>query len=154
MGKRGIVSITNEIGDKIAGTLDYDLVDVEFVKDHGNYFLRVYIDKEGGVSLEDCQRMSEELSFELDKQDPIDIPYYLEVSSPGLDRPLKNDKDFDRNLGKEVEIRLYKAMDNRKRLEGVLNKYDDNNFYVEIENEGVLDIPRELVSLIRLVIKF
>ncbi len=154
MGKRGIVSITNEIGEKIAETLDYDLVDVEFVKDHGNYFLRIYIDKEGGVSLEDCQRMSEELSFELDKQDLIDIPYYLEVSSPGLDRPLKRDKDFDRNLGKEVEIRLYKAMDNRKRLEGVLNKYDDDNFYIEIENEGVLDIPRELVSLIRLVIKF
>lgn len=154
MGNRGIVSVTNEVGEKIAKMFDYELVDVEFVKDHGNHFLRVYIDKEGGVSLDDCQRMSEELSAELDKKDPVDVPYYLEVSSPGLDRPLKKEKDYDRNIGKEVEIRLYKAMDNRKRLEGVLKGYDETNFFVEVDREGVLDIPRELVSLIRLVIKF
>lgn len=153
MKKRGIISISREYGEKIAEKLGYDLVDVEYIKEHGNYFLRVYIDKKGGVGLDDCQIFTEKLSNVLDDYDPVEEAYYLEVSSPGLDRPLKTDRDFERNLGKEVELRFYKNFKDRKQLEGILDSFNDEYFYI-LENEKILEIPRDIVSLMRLVIKF
>ncbi|OZV12939.1 hypothetical protein CIW83_06935 [Tissierella sp. P1] len=107
MNRKGIISIVKEICEQLADELGYELVDVEFLKEGSNYFLRVYLDKPGGINLDDCQKVSQLLSDKLDEKDPITTPYYLEVSSPGLDRPLKNDKDLKRNLGKEIEIKLY-----------------------------------------------
>ncbi len=95
--------------------LGYDLVDIEFVRENAEQFLRFYIGKREGVSIDDCQKVSEAVGNKLDEIDPIEGSYYLEVSSPGLDRPLKTDKDLKRNIGKEIEISLYKNIDGKKK---------------------------------------
>ena len=111
-------------------------------------------DKEGGISLSDCEVVSRELSEILDKKDPIKDNYFLEVSSPGLDRPLKKDKDFERYKGRDVEIKLYKPMNGSKQFEGELvGLTEDNNIKVIIDGEEV-DFTRKEVALIRLAIKF
>ena len=141
------------ICETICEDLGYELVDVEYVKEKSDYYLQIFIHKQGGVSLDDCQIMSENLSKLLDEKDIIGNPYYLEVSSPGLDRPLKSDKDLERNIGKEVEVSLYKAVDNQKKYEGKLIAYNKENISIEtIDNEKILD--RKDISVIRLTIKF
>ncbi|HLS54316.1 MAG TPA: ribosome maturation factor RimP, partial [Tissierellaceae bacterium] len=107
MGRQGGLGLVRNLCQTIADRLDYYFVDMNYVKENGNFFLRVYIDKKGGVNLEDCETFSELLSKELDEKDPIKGSYYLEVSSPGLDRPIKTDMDLERNLNREVEISLY-----------------------------------------------
>lgn len=111
-----MLSIVNKISYDIAESLGYELVDIEYVKELGSYFLRIYVDKVGGITLDDCQKMSEGLSGKLDGKDPISGEYYLEVSSPGLDRPLKTDKDLNRNLEKDVELKLYKPFGNKRYM--------------------------------------
>lgn len=148
-----MLSIVNKTSNNIAESLGYELVDVEYVKELGSYFLRVYIDKIGGVTLDDCQKMSEELSAKLDEKDPISGEYYLEVSSPGLDRPLKTDKDLERNLNKDVEIKLYKTFENKKIYEGELKSFSKEEIILE-ENKVFIKIPREYISIIKLSIKF
>ena len=93
---------------------NFELVDVEYVKEGGNWYLRAYIDKEGGITVDDCEVISRTLSDWLDREDFIADSYTLEVSSPGLGRPLKKDKDFERSLGEAVELRLYKPRDKQK----------------------------------------
>ena len=88
-----------------------ELVDLEFVKEGANWYLRVYIDKEGGVSIDDCEAVSRALEAKLDEKDPIEQAYVLEVSSPGIDRPLKKDADFIRFQGEIIDVKLYKAVD-------------------------------------------
>lgn len=97
----------------------FELVDVEYVKEAGNWYLRAYIDKEGGFTVDDCETVSRRLSDWLDKEDFIEDSYILEVSSPGLGRPLKKEKDFVRNKGKEVDIKLYRAIDRQKDFTGI-----------------------------------
>ena len=104
----------------------FELVDVEFVKEGSNRYLRLYIDKEGGITVNDCEAISRPFSDLLDVEDYIEESYILEVSSPGLGRPLKKDKDFKRHLGDEVEIRLFRPVDRRKEWEGILTAYDDH----------------------------
>lgn len=154
LSKREILGIVWEIGESIAEDLGYELVDVGYVKDHGDYFLRIYIHRPEGVALDDCQKMSQLLSKQLDEADPIPDAYYLEVSSPGLDRPLKSNRDLQRNLDKEIEVRLYKAIDNQKSLEGVLKDFNEEEILISNQKDEIITIPRELISLIRLVIKF
>ena len=89
----------------------FELVDVEYVKEGGNFYLRAYIDKEGGITIDDCETISRSLSDWLDKEDMIQDSYIMEVSSPGLGRPLKKEKDFARSIGKEVEVKLYKPLE-------------------------------------------
>lgn len=149
-----IVKITKDIGGSICESLDFDLVDVEFVHETGHHFLRVYIDKKGGIRIDDCQKVSDLLSEKLDEMDAVSVPYYLEVSSPGLDRPLKTDNDYERNVGKEVEVNLYRPLEDRKVITGVLDSYDSDNLYVLMESDEKIEIPRELISLVKLVIKF
>lgn len=149
-----IIKEVRGICNQLALSLKYDLVDVEFVKEFGSYFLRVYIDKPGGVNLDDCQAMSEMLSEKLDEKDPIGTAYYLEVSSPGLDRPLKTDKDLDRNIGKDIEINLYTALNNKKKYEGNLKQYDENYITITDDKDNITEVPREAISLIRLSVKF
>ena len=112
----------------------FELVDVEWVKEAGTWYLRAYVDKEGGISVDDCETVSRRLSDWLDKEDFISESYILEVSSPGLGWPLKKDKDFARSIGKDVDVRLYRARDKRKDFTGVLKAYD--NHTVTIEEEG------------------
>ena len=148
-----MLNIVNNISNDVAESLGYELVDVEYIKELGSYFLRIYIDKIGGVTLDDCQNMSEELSAKLDEKDPISGEYYLEVSSPGLDRPLKTDKDLERNLNKDVELKLYQPFKNRKSYEGELKAFSKEEITLE-ENEELIKIPREYISIIKLAIKF
>ena len=139
--------------DESARSLDYELVDVEYVKESGSYYLRVYIDKKAGITLDDCQSMSELLGEKLDKEDPIENAYYLEVSSPGLDRPLKNDRDLKRNLGKDIEISLYKPLENKKKFEGNLKFFTEDKIVIKI-NDDEMEIPRDAISVIKLALKF
>ena len=154
MTKQGVLTKVRKITESVAETLNYELVDIEFVKEYSDYYLRVYIYKENGVGLDDCQSMSELLSEKLDSEDPIDVAYYLEVSSPGLDRPLKTDKDFKRNLGKEIDISLYKPIKGMKKIEGILESYNNDELVIRTESSEIINIPRDTVSLIKLTVKF
>ena len=131
----------------------FELVDVEYVKEAGTWYLRAYIDKEGGISVDDCEVVSRRLSDWLDKEDFIEESYILEVSSPGLGRPLKKEKDFVRSLGKDVEIRLYRAKDKRKEFPGALKAFDRDT--VTIEEDGKeITFERPEIALIRLAFDF
>ena len=154
MSKQGVLSKVRKIAESVAETLNYELVDVEFVKEYSDYYLRIYIYKENGVNLDDCQSMSELLSEKLDTEDPIDVAYYLEVSSPGLDRPLKTDRDFERNLEKEIDISLYKSINGMKKIEGILESYNNDELIVRMESMEIINIPRDIVSLVKLTVKF
>lgn len=154
MNRKSIVEIIRQIGEQLAQELEYELVDVEFLKEGSSHFLRVYLDKPGGINLDDCQRMSQLLSDKLDEKDPINVPYYLEVSSPGLDRPLKTDKDLKRNLGKEIEIKLYEPMNGKKIIEGILESYNEKEIVIKTEINEIVEIPKEAVALIKLAVKF
>lgn len=131
----------------------FELVDVEYVKEAGNWYLRGYIDKPGGITVNDCEDVSRIFSDRLDEDDFIEDSYIMEISSPGLDRPLKKDKDFARSMGKAVEIRTYRPIDRQKEFSGVLTAYDDNS--VTIDEDGSLrTFDRKEIALIRLMIEF
>ena len=131
----------------------FELVDVEYVKEAGSWYLRVYIDKEGGIAVDDCEVVSREADPILDTDDCIEESYILEVSSPGLGRPLKKEKDFKRSLGKSVECKLYKAINKQKEFEGILKDFTEDTVTIETEgNELVLD--RKDIAMIRLAIDF
>ncbi|MBQ8814451.1 MAG: ribosome maturation factor RimP [Lachnospiraceae bacterium] len=132
----------------------FELVDVEFVKEGSNRYLRLYIDKEGGITVNDCEAISRPLSDMLDVEDYIEESYILEVSSPGLGRPLKKDKDFKRHLGDEVEIRLFRPVDRKKEWEGILTAYDDHTVTIETEDGEEKVFERAALALIRLAIHF
>lgn len=132
----------------------FELVDVEFVKEAGTWFLRAYIDKPGGITIDDCELISRALSDLLDEKDFIEEAYILEVSSPGLGRPLKKDKDFARSLGESVEVRLFKAIEKQKEFTGVLKAWDKDTVTLEFEEKAELTIERANIALIRLAFDF
>lgn len=131
----------------------FELVDMEYVKEGSNWYLRAYIDKEGGIAVDDCEVISRILSDWLDQTDFIEDSYILEVSSPGLGRPLKKERDFERSLGEEVEIRLYKALNKQKEFTGILKAYDKETVTIETA-EGELVFNRPDIALIRLAFDF
>ncbi len=128
---------------------NFELVDVEYVKEGADYYLRVYADKEGGINIDDCVLISRALEAKLDEADKIDDAYILEVSSPGLTRPLKKEKDFKRSIGKMVEVKLYKAINKVKEFEGILEEYTDDTITLKFEDELVV-LNRNEISMIRL----
>ncbi len=131
----------------------FELVDVEYVREVGVWYLRCYIDKEGGITVDDCEVISRLLGEWLDKEDFIEDSYILEVSSPGLGRPLKKDKDFERSLGEEVELRLYKPRNRQKEFTGILKAYDKDT--VTLEMDGAEEVfERGEIALIRLAFDF
>lgn len=132
----------------------YELVDVEYVKEGSNWYLRAYIDKPGGITINDIEPISRKLSDLLDEEDFISDAYILEVSSPGLGRPIKKDKHFDRNIGCEVEIHLYRAIDGSKQYVGLLKSYDKGTITIENEDGSETAIDRVNVSLVREYIDF
>ncbi|WP_313132308.1 ribosome maturation factor RimP [Anaerocolumna sp.] len=145
---------TEQLLEPIIQKYNFELVDVEYVKEGSNWYLRAFIDKEGGITVDDCEAVSRQLSDLLDEKDFIPDAYILEVSSPGLGRQLKKEKDFARSLDKEVEIKLYKAIDKQKEYVGFLIDYDNEKFTIELEDESTIDIPRSNVALIRLAFDF
>lgn len=131
----------------------FELVDVEYVKEGGSWYLRAYIDKPDGITIDDCELISRALSDLLDKEDFIEDSYILEVSSPGLLRPIKKDKDFQRNLGKDVEIRLFKAVDKQKEFTGTLCAYDKDCVTVQTGDREI-KFARKEIALIRPAVDF
>ena len=142
-----------ELLEPIVEQHGFELVDVEYVKEGGTWYLRAYIDKPGGITVDDCEIVSRAFGDLLDEKDFIEDSYILEVSSPGLGRPLKKEKDFARSLGEEVEIRLYRPLDGSKEYKGELKAYDKETVTVAAE-EGEWTIKRSDIALIRLAFDF
>ena len=144
---------TETLLEPIVTELGFELVDVEYVKEGGTWYLRAYIDNPGGIAVDDCEAVSRRFSDILDEKDYIADSYVFEVSSPGLGRPLKKEKDFKRSLGKSVECKLYKAINKQKEFEGILKDFTEDTVTIETEgNELVLD--RKDIAMIRLAIDF
>ena len=166
MAKKKITEIVEEITADFLGQNGLELYNSEFVKEGKDWFLRVYIDKlpkEGAdgnveeeyVSTDDCESVSRFLSAELDRLDPIEQNYYLEVSSPGLDRVLLKEKDFIRFCGHMVDISLYKAVNGKKAYQGTLKGLTDDNKIVITDEKGEeIEFPREQVAKTRLAVIF
>ena len=145
---------TEEILLPIVEEYGFELVDVEYVKEGGTWYLRTYIDKEGGINIDDCEKVSRRLSDILDEKDYIDDTYIMEVSSPGLGRPLKKEKDFKRSLGKEVDIRTYRMIDKQKEFTGILKDYDKDTVTIELDDETLKTFEKGDIALIRLAFDF
>lgn len=133
---------------------EFELVDVEYVKEGGSWYLRAYIDKPGGITVDDCEVVSRILSDLLDEKDYIEESYILEVSSPGLGRPLKKDKDFARSIGEEIEIRTFRPIHHQKEFTGILKSYDKEKIVVEMEDEEQMEFDRSEIALVRLAFDF
>lgn len=131
--------------------IGYELYDVEYAKEGKNYFLRIFIDKEDGIDLEDCEKVNNEIMDLLDEADYIKEQYFLEVSSPGIERILRKDRHLESNLGEDVEIRLFKKDENgKKEYQGTLKDFDSEIITIEIENEEI-NIERKNISLIKTI---
>ena len=148
MGNKVEARVENLMQEMLEGT-DFELVDVEYVKER-DWYLRVFVDKVGGIDLDDCQMLSEKLGEILDKDPIIESAYILEVSSPGIDRVLKKDKDFLREAGKKIDVTLYAPIDGKKILVGTLKARDENFLYLE----NFEPLPREKIAQVRLHLDF
>ena len=138
----------------ILDRLGFFLWDVEYVKEGADHYLRAYIDKENGITIDDCVEVSRALSDELDREDFIDEAYILEVSSPGLGRALKKDKDFERSIGQSVDVKTYKPIDGLKQMTGVLLSYDKDSIEIAPEDGVKRKIGRSDIAKINLSVDF
>ncbi|WP_281165034.1 ribosome maturation factor RimP [Liquorilactobacillus sicerae] len=154
-----VVEKVTELVKPILTDYHFELVDIEFVKEGKSWYLRVYIDKEGGINIEECALVSDRLSEQLDQCDPDPIPqaYYLEVSSPGAERPLKNEKDLQRAINKYIHVSLYQPLAGRKAFEGDLTAVTPTSLTLRINDKGRFKqqkILRQQIAKARLAIKF
>ncbi|HIS63660.1 MAG TPA: ribosome maturation factor RimP [Candidatus Scybalomonas excrementigallinarum] len=155
MAKRTDIELrTEQLVQPIIDENHFELVDVEYVKEGANWYLRVYADKEGGINIDDCVLISRALEAKLDEDDFIQEAYILEVSSPGLGRPLKKDKDFERSIGRDVEIKLYRPIEKQKEWEGTLVSYNNDSITITLEDGANMEITRSDIALIRLALDF
>lgn len=157
MAKKKITELTEEMLSDFLAENNLELYHSEFIKEGKDWFLRVYIDREskdGYVSTDDCEKVSRFLSKRLDEEDPISQNYYLEVSSPGMDRILYKEKDFARFAGHQVDVSLYKATDGKKNFSGILVGLIDGNIVITDEKDDQLKFPAEQVAKTRLAVVF
>jgi len=147
-----IADIVKSIAEPIVEELGFELVDVEYVREGSNWYLRVFIDKDGGVTVDDCEAVSLPLSKKLDEIDPISRSYIFEVSSPGVERPFKTPRDFEKAIGKRVRARFFKAIDGIKTVEGILEQYDGKSVTISVDNNGQKTYPVDAISKINKVI--
>lgn len=148
--------IENDVEKLIKGAVEalgYELVDVTYAKEGPNWVLTVFIDREGGIRMEDCEKVNAAIDPLLDEADPIEGHYYLSVSSPGLDRPLKGDADYRRNLGKEVLVTLYAPLDGAKKFSGTLLAFDEENVRIQCK-DGERILPRRNIAMAKPDIQF
>ena len=145
---------TEELITPILDRMNFELVDVEYVKEGGAWYLRAYIDKEGGITVNDCEAVAREMNEILDREDFVEDSYVFEVSSPGLGRPLKKEKDYIRSMGKEVEIRTYRAISREKEFYGILSAYDENTVTIKTEDGTEMTFEKSDIALIRLAFDF
>ena len=132
----------------------FELVDVEYVKEACNWYLGFYFEKEGGINVDDCEAVSRIFSDKLDELDFIEDAYIMEVSSPGLGRPLKKEKDYVRSMGKEVEIRTYRPINKEKEFYGILSAYDESSVTITTEDQKEQTFEKADIALIRLAFDF
>lgn len=154
-----VVETVTELVMPIVEQQNFELVEVEFVKEGKSWFLRVFIDKEGGIDIEECAFVSEQLSEKLDKINPDPIPqaYFLEVSSPGAERPLKKEKDYEQAIGEFIHLSLYQAVEGEKQFEGTLMALDTDSLVLAIKVKTrvkELTIERKNIAKARLAIQF
>lgn len=156
MGRADIEAKTEKLLQPILDENSFELVDVEYVKEGSDWYLRAYIDKEGGININDCELVSRALEARLDETDLIPDAYILEVSSPGLTRPLKKERDYIRNMGKPVEVHLYKALDGDKIFIGDLKGYDESSVTVDVgeDAEENITFDRKNISVIKQYFEF
>ena len=145
---------TEELITPILERMYFELVDVEYVKEGGTWYLRAYIDKEGGITVNDCEAVAREMNEILDREDFVEDSYVFEVSSPGLGRPLKKEKDYVRSMGKEIEIRTYRAINREKEFYGILSAYDESTVTIETENGEKMTLEKPDIALTRLAFDF
>lgn len=153
MNKKELRKEIYPLAEEVAEELGYEIVDIEFQNGSKHDLLSIFIYKKEGIDLDDCTEMSRNLEKKLYDLDILKNPYYLEISSPGLDRPLKTKDDYRRNVGKEVDLKLYAPIDGKKEFSFVLDKYDDEFVYCNIDGEE-LKIPIKSISSMKQTIKF
>lgn len=149
------MSVPDMVVDLVHSSIEiegYELVDVEYLKEGGSWYLRIYIDKEGGVTLDDCEMVSKIVDRILEDKDIISQSYNLEVSSPGIERPLKKDNDFIRFMGNEVVIKTFEPVNNRKKIKGILLGLEEGNIVVK-DDEQKYYIPKDKVASARLSVE-
>lgn len=152
-----VIDTVNQLVTPIVDEMGLELVDIEYVKEGKDWFLRIFIDKQAGIDIEECGLVSEKLSEKLDESDPITHNYFLEVSSPGAERPLKKKQDFEKTIGKNVYIKTYEPLNDEKEFEGVLVEFDGANVTVEIKiktRKTLVTIPYEKIANARLAVTF
>nr|WP_274379926.1 ribosome maturation factor RimP [Halalkalibacillus sediminis] len=157
MSKKEVISKTEELVQPIVDEMNLELVDVEFVKEGKNHFLRVYIDKEGGIDIEECGKVSERLSEKLDAEDPVEGAYFLEVSSPGVERKLKTRDDFEKFVGSYIHVKTYEPFDGEKEFYGDLLSFENDevtlSFQVKTRKKEVI-IPFEKIAKANIAVSF
>ncbi len=154
MSSKKVSVVAEEVCQPIIEQLGYELVDIEYKKNHDGYHLTVTIDKDGGIDITDCETVHRAIDEPLDIADPTSgASYTLNVSSCGLDRPLKKECDYRRNMGKEISVKLFNKINDTKLLQGILVAYSDKDFVLNVNNEEIT-IQKEMVALAEPVIKF
>ncbi len=136
--------------EKTINDLGYTLYDVEYAKEAKNYFLRIFIDKADGIDLNDCEKVNNAITELLDEADYIKDMYFLEVSSPGIERVLRKDKHLKQYIGEKIEVSLFKSINGNKQMQGILESFDSKNIALKYNNETI-EIPRKGISLIKTV---
>jgi ribosome maturation factor RimP len=152
-----VIEVVEELVTPILTEIGLELADIEYVKEGKSWFLRVYIDKDNGIDIEECGLVSERLSEKLDAIDPIPHNYFLEVSSPGAERPLKKEKDYQKAIGKNVFIKTYEPIDGEKAFEGVLTDYNGETVTVDVKIKTRIKtvvLPFDKIASARLAVTF
>jgi ribosome maturation factor RimP len=152
-----VIKTTEDLVLPILAEKKLELVDIEYVKEGRNWFLRVFIDKEGGIDITECGEVSEILSEKLDEVDPIKEPYFLEVSSPGVERPLKTAEDFSKNINQNVFVKLYEPIDGQKEFQGILKDFSNDIASIEYKVKTrvkQVEIPFDKIAKARLAVVF
>ena len=150
MEKKSIAETVRALAEPVAAELGLEIWDVEYVKEGADMYLRIIIDKDEGIDIEDCERMSRAIDPLLDEADPIEESYRLEVSSPGIERDLTRPEHFEKCMGEKVEVRLFAPLEGRKQIVGILSAYDGNEITIDENGENVI-LPKKSVSKVTTV---
>ena len=148
MKNDALVNEIYEMVKPIADELNYDIYHVEYVKENGELYLRIYIEKDGGITLSDCEALSRRVSDLMDEKDPIKDPYFLEVSSPGLNRTLFTENHYKRFIGREVMVKFTKSVDGKKNIKGILKEVNEDSIVVEADQ--LINIPKDKIKSVNI----
>ena len=143
-----LVNEIYEMVNPIAEELNYDIYHIEYVKENGELYLRIYIEKDGGITLSDCEARSRRVSDLMDEKDPIKDPYFLEVSSPGLNRTLFTEEHYKRFIGREVMVKFTKSVDGKKNIKGILKEVNEDSIVVEADQ--LINIPKDKIKSVNI----